>query len=229
MNIVLIIFDSLKRDCFSCYGETPFWREVYTRYLDEFSKEALVMTKVYPESLPTLQVRRAIYTTNRVFPFINADFKLRGDFVGAFGWGPIPETQDTISEILQEKGYRTCLISSVYHQFKPSKNFWENALEGKPVRDHVTCAWSSSITIIDEEWWLNCLINGKGPFLYRIKEDKYLDRNVAEENKEIVDYLYSKAIEDAGGIENIPKYVMDEAERDEVPPGCSPIAARMVR
>ena len=36
--------------------------------------------------------------------------------------GPIPEEQDTLAEILQENGYRTCLISSVYHMFKPSND-----------------------------------------------------------------------------------------------------------
>jgi arylsulfatase A-like enzyme len=40
------------------------------------------------------------------------------------GWGPIPNEQYTLSEILQTAGYRTALISDLYHQFKPSKSFW---------------------------------------------------------------------------------------------------------
>ncbi len=82
------------------------------------------MTRAYPESLPTLPARRAIYTGQRVFPFHNADFRLKGDFVGAPGWGPIPEDVPTLAEMLGEAGYRTGLISDVYHMFKPSKNFW---------------------------------------------------------------------------------------------------------
>jgi len=69
-------------------------------------------------------VRRAIYTGQRVYPFQDGDFHLKGDFVGAPGWGPIPENQPTLAEMLSEGGYRTGLISDVYHMFKPSKNFW---------------------------------------------------------------------------------------------------------
>jgi len=471
MNVVLIIFDSLRKDCLGCYGKGPFWGKVETPYFDKFSKESLIFTNVYPESLPTLPMRRAIYTGKNVYPFHNANFKLKGDFVGAFGWGPIPEEQDTISEILQENGYRTCLISSLYHQFKPSKNFWrgfdqwdfirgkerdmyrsgpepseeiinyylpkelqnpgkiellkkvlmntqgwkkeedypvaqvmikagrwieenkdakrfflvlesfdphepfqvpefyskkyfkeetdfdqilsgytdtsnwpkkvlrktqanysglvtmcdrwfgyiyeklknmslledtlliltsdhghsigdknfigkrgypssrevydipllirhpkgegrgkrsdiminhtditafildflgikpkqlidgknfwKNAIKGKPeIRDHITVAWGPSITVIDKKWWLNCLVNGKGVFLYNLEKDPDLAKNIANENKEIVDILYSKAIKDAK--RNIPNFVMESAEKAEISPGCSPIAARKI-
>jgi arylsulfatase A-like enzyme len=54
---------------------------------------------------------------------LNADFRLKGDFVGAPGWGPIPEDQATLAEILGEHGYRTGLVADVYHMFKPSKNY----------------------------------------------------------------------------------------------------------
>ncbi len=123
MNIVLVIFDSLRKDCMGVYGSPP-WGKVYTPHFDAFAKESLVMTKCFPESLPTLPTRRAIYTCQRVYPFHDGDFHLKGDFVGAAGWGPIPENQPTLAEMLKEAGYRTGLISDVYHMFKPSKNFW---------------------------------------------------------------------------------------------------------
>ena len=124
MNIILVIFDSLRKDCVGAYGSPP-WGKVYTPHFDAFTKESLVMTKVYPETLPTLPARRAIYTGQRVYPFHNGDFRhLHGDFVGAPGWGPIPEDQPTLAEMLRQTGYRTGLIADVYHMFKPSKNFW---------------------------------------------------------------------------------------------------------
>jgi arylsulfatase A-like enzyme len=123
MNIVLVIFDSLRKDCLGAYGAPP-WGKVRTPHFDAFAKESLVMTRAFPESLPTLPARRAIYTGQRVYPFHIGDFRLKGDFVGAPGWGPIPEEQSTLSEMLREAGYRTGLISDVYHMFKPSKNFW---------------------------------------------------------------------------------------------------------
>ncbi len=122
MNIILLVFDSLRKDCIGCYGEPP-WGKVSTPHLDALAEESLVFDAVYPESLPTLPTRRALYTGRRVYPFHNSDFRLKGDFVGAPGWGPIPEDQPTLAELLREAGYRTALVSDVYHQFKASKNY----------------------------------------------------------------------------------------------------------
>ena len=123
MNIVLVIFDSLRKDCVGAYGSPP-WGKVHTPHFDTFAEQSLVMTRAFPESLPTLPARRAIYTGPRVYPFQDADFRLKGDFVGAPGWGPIPEDQATLAEMLSAAGYRTGLIADVYHMFKPSKNYW---------------------------------------------------------------------------------------------------------
>ncbi|MCK4375997.1 MAG: sulfatase, partial [Candidatus Brocadiae bacterium] len=97
---------------------------VRTPHLDALAEESLVFDRAYPESLPTLPTRRAIYTGRQVYPFVNADFRLKGDFVGAPGWGPIPEEQATLAEMFRDGGYRTGLIADVYHMFKPSKNYW---------------------------------------------------------------------------------------------------------
>ena len=123
MNIILVVFDSLRKDCMGCYGPAPWW-PVDTPHLDKLAAESWVGTSMYPESLPTLPARRALYTGKRVYPFFDANFHLKGDFTGAPGWGPIPEDQDTLAELLSAGGYRTALVSDVYHMFKPSKNFW---------------------------------------------------------------------------------------------------------
>lgn len=123
MNIILVVFDSLRKDCIGVFGEPP-WGKVATPHLDEFASQSLSIMNAYPESLPTLPTRRALYTGRRCYPFHGADFRLKGDFVGAAGWGPIPEDQPTVAEMLREDGYRTALIADVYHMFKPSKNFW---------------------------------------------------------------------------------------------------------
>ncbi|MHC4479452.1 MAG: sulfatase [Planctomycetota bacterium] len=123
MNVVLVIFDSLRKDCIGLYGAPP-WGPVRTPHLDALAAEALVFDRAYPESLATLPTRRAIYTGRRVYPFVGADFRLKGDFVGAPGWGPIPEDQDTLAEMFSGAGWRTGLIADVYHMFKPSKNYW---------------------------------------------------------------------------------------------------------
>jgi arylsulfatase A-like enzyme len=73
-----------------------------------------MMTRVYPESLPTLPARRAIYTGQRVYPFAN-DASL-GDFVGAPG-GARPRGAAYPGGDAARGGYRTGLIADVYHMF----------------------------------------------------------------------------------------------------------------
>lgn len=123
LNLILVVFDTLRKDCVGTYGAPP-WGPVQTPNLDRFAEEAVTFTRAYPESLPTLPARRALYTGERVYPFENGDIRLKGDFTGVLGWGPILEEQDTLAELLQVNGFRTGLVSDLYHQFKPSKNFW---------------------------------------------------------------------------------------------------------
>ena len=53
MNIILVVYDSLRKDCVGCYGAAPWW-DVKTPHFDAFAQESLVMTRMYLESLPTL-------------------------------------------------------------------------------------------------------------------------------------------------------------------------------
>jgi arylsulfatase A-like enzyme len=123
MNVVLVIFDSLRKDCLGAYGAPP-WGQVHTPHFNQFARESLVMTRAFPNALPTLPARVVLYSGQQVYPFEAGDIRLKGDFVGAPGWGPIPEEWPTLAEILQQNGYRTGMVADTYHMFKPSKNFW---------------------------------------------------------------------------------------------------------
>jgi arylsulfatase A-like enzyme len=129
MNCVLIIVDSWRQDHCGCYGSD--W--VRTPNLDALAAESLLFTRAYPESLPTLPVRRALHTGARVYPF-HGHSSQKGDFVGAPGWGPIDENVDTVAELLNAHGYRTAFITDTYHQFKPSKNFHRGFDEWRWIR-----------------------------------------------------------------------------------------------
>lgn len=65
MNIAVVILDSLRRDHVGVYGND--W--VRTPNLDALAKDSLRFTQPYPESIPTLCARRAIYTGTRTWPF----------------------------------------------------------------------------------------------------------------------------------------------------------------
>ena len=181
MNIILLVFDSLRKDCVGAYGRPPWWR-VHTPRLDALAEESLVMDAMYPESLPTLPTRRALYTGRRVYPFHLGDFRLKGDFVGAPGWGPIPEDQPTLAEILQENGYRTGLVSDVYHQFKPSKNYWRGFDQWMFLRGQETDKYRSGPEISDAEleYWLPKQFHNE----YRVNFLRQCLKNMYDRTKE---------------------------------------------
>lgn len=146
MNIILVILDSLRKDHVGAYGNE--WIE--TPYLDAFAREAVTFTRAYPESLPTLPVRRALYTGLRTYPY-RGHHDYKGDFSGAPGWGPIPEDQDTVAEMLGAAGYRTALITDTYHQFKPSKNYHRGFDEWIWIRGQEADPYRSGPAVSDQE------------------------------------------------------------------------------
>ena len=48
MNIVLIVLESLRKDCVNAYGQPP-WGKVHTPHLDAFARESVMFTRAYPE------------------------------------------------------------------------------------------------------------------------------------------------------------------------------------
>jgi len=134
MKIFVIIFDTLRKDH---TGETYGNNWIKTPNFDAFAKDSIVFDKAYPESLPTIPVRRAIHTGIRTFPFNHKKPKLRSDdFVEAPGWTPIPPHQTQIGEYMKKNAYITFFITSTYHQFKPNMNFHLGFDEWHLIRGH---------------------------------------------------------------------------------------------
>ena len=117
-NVILVIVDSMRKDHVGVYGGIA-----RTPNIDRFAKESVMYTKAYPESMPTIPVRRAIYTGIRVFPFRSHRMVKGIPWIGFFGWEPIPDEHITISEVFKAAGYRTALIGDNYHIFEPGMNF----------------------------------------------------------------------------------------------------------
>jgi arylsulfatase A-like enzyme len=154
VNAILIILDTLRQDHVGCYGNP--W--IKTPNLDKFARESVKFTRMYPESLPTLPARKAIYTGKRVFPF--TDDKLgntksaRGDFIGdangAPGWSFISDSQNTLAERFKWKNYTSALFSDVYHQFKPGYNFQRGFSQWEWIRGQEEDAFLSAPQISDD-------------------------------------------------------------------------------
>jgi len=146
MNCVLIIVDSWRKDHCGCYGNE--W--IRTPNLDALAEESVLFTRAYPESLPTLPVRRALQTGKRVYPFWG-HHHYKGDFQGSPGWGPVDEDLDTMAEVLRARGYRTAFYTDTYHQFKPSKNFHRGFDEWCWIRGQEHDPYRSGPLVSDEE------------------------------------------------------------------------------
>ncbi len=127
MNLILIIVDSLRADHVGINGNT--W--IKTPNMDKLGSESVRFTRAFPESLPTVQFRKAVHTGKRVYPFRNwTPYKP----APIPGWTPLPEEDVTLAEILQEKGYRTAFITDVYHMFRPGMNFHRGFDEWRFIR-----------------------------------------------------------------------------------------------
>lgn len=128
-----------------CYGNT--W--IQTPNLDRLAEEGVVFTRAFPESLPTIPLRRAIHTGRRTFPF--RDWQpSKGDPVLTYGWQRIPEDQTTLAEILG-RSYHKVFITDVYHQFKPSMNFHRGFDQWQWVRGQEEDRYASTAIVTREQ------------------------------------------------------------------------------
>lgn len=182
VNAILIVLDTLRQDHVGCYGNQ--W--IKTPNLDKFALESVRFTRMYPESLPTLPARKAIYTGKRVFPF--TEDKLgntksgRGDFIGdalgAPGWGSIAESQDTLGERFKRRKYVTGLFSDVYHQFKPGYNFQRGFSQWRWIRGQEEDAYLSGPEIDEDllEQYLTSKQQGvtSGTVFAKVMMDQFL-------------------------------------------------------
>jgi arylsulfatase A-like enzyme len=119
VNIVAICLDTFRNDI---VGPGKKLSHVHTPYLDDFYSRSVAFEGAYGEGQPTLQMRRAFYTGCRTFPW-SYNFDRRGHWHHQPGWHKIPPHQDTLAEILIDRGYYSGLVADVYHMFKPTMNY----------------------------------------------------------------------------------------------------------
>lgn len=170
MNLIFITIDSLRADFVSVNGNS--W--IRTPNLDRFANAGALFRRAYPESIPTIQVRRAIFTGRRCYPFSDWEFdpKLPNP-----GWVPIPNEQKTLAEILSENGYQTALVTDVFHTFRPKMNFHRGFEEWHWIRGQECDRYHSGRTLTQADWkrHITPRMNLEGR---KVKELKMYLRNV---------------------------------------------------
>jgi len=104
-NVICVMLDSLRQDHVGAYGND--W--IRTPNLDAFAAESVVFDNAYPEGLPTVPVRTALFTGQHTLPFRP--------------WQPLTGEDITAAEILSDHNFTTALITDTYHLAKAGYNF----------------------------------------------------------------------------------------------------------
>src|ERR1700761_8409568 len=116
LNLIVLVSDTFRADNLEAYGSQ--W--VDTPFLNQFAKESVVFEEFYPEGLPTIPLRRQLYTGRRIFP---THFYFQQDSVKIPGWHELFLEDVTLAETLEAAGYSTALVADLPHLFKPGRNF----------------------------------------------------------------------------------------------------------
>jgi arylsulfatase A-like enzyme len=137
LNLVVLVSDTFRADNLEVYGSQ--W--VDTPALNRFAKESVVFEQFYPEGMPTVPIRRQLYTGRRIFP-THTYFQQSTD--QAWGWHPLFIEDVTLAETLRAADYRTALVADVYHIMKPGMNFQRGFDDFEWVRGQEIDFWAQA-------------------------------------------------------------------------------------
>src|ERR1700691_2817262 len=64
LNVILLVADTFRADNLAAYGS----QRVECPNLNRFAEQAVVFEEAYPEGMPTIPIRRQLYTGRRIIP-----------------------------------------------------------------------------------------------------------------------------------------------------------------
>lgn len=142
LNVIVVVSDTLRTAYLGCYGN----KEIHTPNIDRFAADGAVFTRAYPESLPTIPVRRTLHTGRRAFPF--RDYRaIPWDIVYLPGWQPMADNESTVAEDLVAAGYHTGFVTDVLPYFAPGMNFTRGFWQWEYIRGQQQDRWKSVWTV----------------------------------------------------------------------------------
>lgn len=116
LNLILLVSDTFRRDNLECYGSK--WVECPN--LNRFAQDSIIFEDFYPEGMPTIVIRRTLWTGRRTLPFY---YHRQFEPVQLPGWHSLYNEDMTLSEVLLEAGYIPALIADLPHLQRPGRNF----------------------------------------------------------------------------------------------------------
>lgn len=106
MNIILILVDSLNKDCLSIYNPDTLCR---TPSIDAFAQKGRIFDNHYVASLPCMPARREIFAGRKEFMWRP--------------WGPLEIFDQRLPKVVASAGYNTGIVTDHYH-------YWEEMANG---------------------------------------------------------------------------------------------------
>jgi arylsulfatase A-like enzyme len=111
-NVITLFVDTFREECL--YND-----KVKMPNLKKFiSEKCTNFTQIVPESLPTVQVRKSMFTCDRFFPY-SQDESVKKDYDNfreannnTYGWCDISDTRCTVAEMFKGLGYDTAFVSN---------------------------------------------------------------------------------------------------------------------
>jgi arylsulfatase A-like enzyme len=116
LNLILLVSDTFRADNLAAYGSQ--WVEAPN--LNRFAEQAIIFEDAYPEGMPTIPIRRTLYTGRRIVPTY---YYYQHEPVQIAGWHHLYNEDVTLAETLLEAGYLTALVADVPHLQRPGRNF----------------------------------------------------------------------------------------------------------
>jgi len=116
LNVIVLVSDTFRADNLAVYGSQ--WVECPN--LNRFAEQAVVFEEAYPEAMPTIPVRRTLFTGRRAIP---VQYYRQHEPVQIPGWHDLYNEDVTLSEVLTEAGYVTALIADLPHMQRPGRSF----------------------------------------------------------------------------------------------------------
>ena len=116
LNLILLVADTFRRDNLECHGSK--WIECPN--LNKFARDSIIFEDFYPEGMPTVAIRRTLWTGRRIIP---CHYFRQSEPVQAPGWHDLYNEDVTLSETLLEAGYIPHLICDIAHLQRPGRSF----------------------------------------------------------------------------------------------------------
>jgi hypothetical protein len=97
LNLIVLVSDTFRADNLRAYGSE--W--VDTPNLNRFAEQAVLFEDAYPEGMPTIPIRRTLYTGRRIVPTYSY---YQHEPVQIPGWHHLYNKDVTLAKILHEAG-----------------------------------------------------------------------------------------------------------------------------